>query len=76
MRRILINTAMVFVPPPFCADAILEAADAGVELIVAITEGIPVRDMMTVKTALAGASSHNRAPASRSPWANTSVRRA
>ena len=43
------NTSMVFVPPPFCADAILEAADAGIELIVAITEGIPVLDMAKVK---------------------------
>ena len=42
------NTAMVFVPPRFAADAVLEAADAGVELIVAITEGIPVHDMMRV----------------------------
>ena len=46
------NTSMVFVPPPFCADAILEAADAGMELIVAITEGIPVMDMIRVKRGL------------------------
>jgi len=46
------NAAMVFVPPPFCADAILEAIDAGVAIIVAITEGIPVLDMMKVKTYL------------------------
>ena len=43
------NTSMVFVPPPFCADAILEAADAGMDLIVAITEGIPVMDMLRVR---------------------------
>lgn len=43
------NTSLVFVPPPFCADAIMEAADAGMELIVAITEGIPVLDMAKVK---------------------------
>lgn len=43
------NCSMIFVPPPFAADAIMEAADAGVELIVCITEGIPVMDMMTVK---------------------------
>ena len=51
------NTSMVFVPPPFCADAILEAADAGIELIVAITEGIPVMDMIRVKRGLAKSSS-------------------
>lgn len=44
----------IFVPPPFAADAILEAADAGVSLIVCITEGIPVRDMIEVKRVLAG----------------------
>lgn len=46
------NCAMVFVPPPFAADAILEGIDAGVDVVVAITEGIPVLDMMKVKTAL------------------------
>ncbi|MCA9038860.1 MAG: succinate--CoA ligase subunit alpha [Planctomycetaceae bacterium] len=40
------NTALVFVPPPFCADAIMEAADAGIDLIIAITEGVPVLDMV------------------------------
>jgi succinyl-CoA synthetase alpha subunit len=43
------NVSMIFVPAPFAADSILEAADAGVELIVCITEGIPVMDMMRVK---------------------------
>jgi succinyl-CoA synthetase alpha subunit len=47
------NATMIFVPAPFAADAILEAADAGVELIVCITEGIPVMDMMRVKATLA-----------------------
>jgi succinyl-CoA synthetase alpha subunit len=42
------DTSMVFVPPRFAADAILESADAGVELVVCITEGIPVRDMLEV----------------------------
>jgi len=48
------NTSMIFVPPRFAADAILEAADAGVALTVCITEGIPVRDMAAVHAYLAG----------------------
>ncbi|QOC23660.1 succinate--CoA ligase subunit alpha [Wenzhouxiangella sp. AB-CW3] len=46
------DASMIFVPPPFAADAILEAADAGVRVIVTITEGIPVLDMLRVKAAL------------------------
>jgi succinyl-CoA synthetase alpha subunit len=48
------NTSLIFVPPPFAADAILEAADAGIKLIICITEGIPVNDMVKVKRALQG----------------------
>jgi succinyl-CoA synthetase alpha subunit len=43
------NTTIIFVPPAFAADAIMEAADAGIKVIVAITEGIPVQDMIKVK---------------------------
>jgi len=46
------NVSVIYVPPPFAADAILEAIDAGVELAICITEGIPVQDMVTVKRAL------------------------
>ena len=46
------DVSMIYVPPPFAADAILEAADAGVGLVVCITEGIPVNDMVKVKSAL------------------------
>ena len=51
------NCSMIFVPPAFAADAIMEAADAGVEIIVAITEGIPVMDMIKVKNYMEGANS-------------------
>ncbi|MBM4238783.1 MAG: succinate--CoA ligase subunit alpha [Gammaproteobacteria bacterium] len=51
------NASMIYVPAGFAADAILEAADAGIELIVCITEGIPVNDMVRVKAALAGSKS-------------------
>jgi len=50
------NATMIFVPPPFAADACLEAIDAGVELIVCITEGIPVNDMIAVRRVLDGQS--------------------
>jgi succinyl-CoA synthetase alpha subunit len=43
------DVSVIFVPPPFAADAIMEAADSGIRLVVCITEGIPVRDMITVK---------------------------
>ena len=48
------NASVIYVPPPFAADAILEAIDAGIELAVCITEGIPVLDMVKVKRALQG----------------------
>ena len=50
--------SLIFVPPPFAADAIIEAIEAGIALIVTITEGIPVLDMMKVKQILKGSDSH------------------
>ncbi|HSK11936.1 MAG TPA: succinate--CoA ligase subunit alpha [Phnomibacter sp.] len=48
------NVSIIFVPPAFAADAIMEAADAGIDLVVCITEGIPVQDMVKVKNYLVG----------------------
>jgi succinyl-CoA synthetase alpha subunit len=48
------NTSVIYVPPPFTADAMMEAADAGIELIISITEGVPVMDMVRVKRYLEG----------------------
>ena len=52
------NATMIYVPAPYAADAILEAADAGIEIIVCITEGIPVHDMVQVKQTLASKKCH------------------
>ena len=46
--------SVIFVPPPFAADAILEGVDAGLDLVVCITEGIPVNDMVKVKQSMRG----------------------
>ena len=54
MERTGADASVIFVPPPFAADAILEAADAGLPLVVCITEGIPTQDMMRVKAFLQG----------------------
>ena len=51
------NASVIYVPPPFAADAILEAIDAQIELVICITEGIPVLDMVKVKRALSGSNS-------------------
>jgi len=56
------NATVIYVPPPFAADAILEAADAGIPLIICITEGVPVRDMVKVKRYLVGRSSQLLGP--------------
>lgn len=52
VRETEANASVIYVPPPFAADSILEACDAGIRLIVCITEGIPVLDMLNVKAAL------------------------
>ena len=56
------NATVIYVPPPFAADAILEAADAGIPLIICITEGVPVRDMIRVKWYLEGRDSQLLGP--------------
>lgn len=56
------NASVIYVPPPFAADAIMEAADAGVELVVCITEGVPVRDMVRAKRYLNGKSTRLLGP--------------
>lgn len=60
MKKTGANASMVFVPPPFAADSILEAIDAGIPLVVAITEGIPVLDMLRVRKALNSANGRTR----------------
>ena len=56
-QKVGVDASVIYVPPPFAADAILEAIDAEVPLVVCITEGIPVMDMVRVKRALAGSKS-------------------
>ena len=56
VRQESANASLIFVPPPFASDSILEAIDAGIDLVVCITEGIPVRDMMEVKAKLSRSS--------------------
>ncbi|MFQ5849898.1 MAG: succinate--CoA ligase subunit alpha [Candidatus Binatia bacterium] len=56
------NTSVIYVPPPFAADAMMEAADAGIELVVCITEGVPVKDMVRVKRYLDGRASRLLGP--------------
>ena len=54
IKKTKCNTSCIFVPPPFAADSIIEAVDAGIKLVIVITEGIPVLDMMKVKAAIKG----------------------
>jgi succinyl-CoA synthetase alpha subunit len=56
------NASVIYVPPPFAADAMMEAADAGIALIICITEGVPVRDMIRVKRYLEGKKSQLLGP--------------
>src|SRR5262249_59818352 len=52
VKQTAANTSVIFVPPPFAADAVMEAADAGIAVVVCITEGIPTLDMMRAMTFL------------------------
>jgi len=54
VAKVKADVSIIFVPPPFAADAIMEAADAGIKVIIAITEGIPVQDMVKAKAFIAG----------------------
>ena len=49
VEKVRANTSLIFVPPAFAADAIMEAAEAGIKVIICITEGIPTKDMITVQ---------------------------
>ncbi len=61
VRKTGANATVIFVPPPGAADAILEALDAGIELVVCITEGIPVMDMLSVRRVLTASQAERRA---------------
>ena len=54
VRATGVNATVIFVPPPLAADAIMEAVDAGIALIITITEGIPINDMIVVKRFMEG----------------------
>ncbi|MGN6717324.1 MAG: succinate--CoA ligase subunit alpha [Candidatus Binatia bacterium] len=62
VKETAVNASVIYVPPPFAADAILEAADADIPLVICITEGIPVRDMVQVKRYLEGRKSRLLGP--------------
>ena len=54
IEKVAANTSIIFVPPAFAADAIMESAEAGIKVIICITEGIPTKDMIMVKEYLSG----------------------
>jgi len=58
VEKVQADTSVIFVPPPFAADAIMEAAEAGIKVIICITEGIPVQDMVKVKAYLSDKDVH------------------
>jgi succinyl-CoA synthetase alpha subunit len=67
MRQTGADASVIYVPPPFAADSIMEAIDAEIPLIICITEGIPVADMIKVKRSLSGSKSRLIGPTARVP---------